>query len=372
MSNSELTDRRESDSKSITQEDITNLPLIQEMIEEDIEYAQAMLKYAQENYDEECQLYADECPDNTDIPEDLYYKQIYLWFITEKKLPSKGRTVLEEFVQKYVTPKDQNAANRLLLSKNMIRGSFKVLDVTNYPYVLVEHMETKTRYLVVSKIPPSPGAKKTFILGGIINGKIHAWWGNKYYMFDGILTREPTREEISSQLGFIVDPEVLMERYEQDQATRFESILINFNTTLKSAMHKYPSQWVDGMCSAIGINIKEVRTKSAKINALVSKLEHGHAEHLLREECTKEQITALEMLYWNDWILKYGQLTKRFSTETSFWWKEYPPKSEIGILRLLGFIVVGKFPNGGRYYKVASVPVEMRPFVKAFLSSRTG
>ncbi|MHB1709392.1 MAG: hypothetical protein ACYCT2_07975 [Thermoplasmataceae archaeon] len=164
---------RESTSSSITQEDISNLPMIRGMIQKDIDYSQTVFEYAQKYYDEECRRYANKCPDNTDLPDELYYKQVYLWFITEMILPSKGRTVLEEYVEKYVAPKDPESAKRLLLSKQTIRGSFKTVDVAYYPFVLIDHLESGTRYLAVTKIPPSPQAKKTFLIGGVIKGKIH-------------------------------------------------------------------------------------------------------------------------------------------------------------------------------------------------------
>ena len=171
-------------------------------------------------------------------------------------------------------------------------------------------------------------------------------------------------------MGFIFDPGIIMERYESDQIRKFESISLNLKTTLSSAFNKYPSQWVDGMCSASGISIKQVRTKRDKIDALVSKLENGYADYLLREKFTKEQIAILEMLHRGGWVLKYGQLTKQFSSETTFWWNEDPPTSDIGVLRLHGFIVIGKLPEGGKHYKVAVVPVELRSTVKNFLTAR--
>ena len=76
------------------------------------------------------------------------------------------------------------------------------------------------------------------------------------------------------------------------------------------------------------------------------------------------------MLHRGGWVLKYGQLTKQFSSETTFWWNEDPPTSDIGVLRLHGFIVIGKLPEGGKHYKVAVVPVELRSTVKNFLTAR--
>ncbi len=46
--------------------------------------------------------------------------------------------------------------------------------------------------------------------------------------------------------------------------------------------------------------------------------------------------------------------------EDSYWWKTEPPISTIGILRLHVLLFVGKAEIGGRMYRVAVVPKDIR------------
>jgi len=359
-------DEKTSANAEITKEDIMNLPEVKRMIDEDTEWMQPMLDYAREHYDVEFRKYAPECPDYLDFNNDFRYRQAYMWFITEKVLPSLGRTVLDEFVEKFVSPNEQKVARRMLLYKNVIRGSFKTVDVNHLPLILVEHLESGKKYIATSKITDEDKLLNTFTTGGIVLGKIHRWW-NRYYMFEGIISRKETREErMSRDLGFVIDPEALLERYNREQVLRYESIVVNYGTTLRASMNKYPSPWVDGMCEAAGIDTRVRTRKGEKIAALIYKLKSGYAKELLEGKLNR-QLAALRQLHENGWIVRYGQLTKRFSHETGYWWNEHPPSSDIGLLRLHGFVVVGKLPSAGRLYTVAVVPVEMRPFVEDVL-----
>ncbi|MGC8562627.1 MAG: hypothetical protein ACP5UZ_04890 [Thermoplasmata archaeon] len=211
------------------------------------------------------------------------------------------------------------------------------------------------RYVAVTKIVDEDSLRRTFFPGSTVRGKIHPWW-NGYFMFDGVLSREMTEEERTAQrLKYIIDPEYLMERYNRAQTSRYESIRVNYGTTLRSSMNRYPSQWVDGMCIALDIDTKVITRRVDKIAKVLYKLSSGYAKTLLEGKLSR-QMAALQVLYENDWIVKYGQLTRRFSWEMDYWWNEHPPTSDIGLLRLHGFIVVGKLPSQGRMYTVAVVP----------------
>lgn len=362
-------DEKDTITTGVTPTDVMNLPAVMKMIDEDIEWMQPMFDYSRERYDKEFRRYAPECPDQLDFNDDLRFKQAYLWFITEKVLPSIGRTALEEFVEKIVSPKEPEVAARMLLYGKVIRGPFRVVDVNHFPLILVEHLVSGKRYIAVSKIVDEGMLRNTFFPEGVVRGKIHPWW-NGYYMFEGIISREMTYEErMSRDLGFIMDPESLLEGYNRAHMSRYESIRVNYGTTLRSSMNKYPFPWVDGMCTAAGIDTK-VRTRRAeKIDALIYKLSGGYAKTLLEGKLI-EQVVAIEFLHENGWIVRYGQLTRRFSYETGYWWNEQPPISDIGLLRLHGFVVVGKLPAQGRLYTVAVVPVEMRSFAEAAVLSR--
>jgi len=331
--------------------------------ESEVEYTDHLCDYAMEKY-EEFQKYASECPDSIKgMEEEFAWKQRFSWFLAEKVLPSTGKTVLEEFVERYVAPDEPALARRMLQMKEVIRGSFRVLDDGYLPYLAIQHLQTGNRYIAVSKVDPS---KRFFKKGDVINGRIHPW-DDKFYMFNGILTRSEREEEAVRRLG-LVSPELMMEWLEKREIQEFESILVNAGTRLRTVMSKYPSGWVDGMCATLGIGVKG-RVKREKIRLVVSKLESGYVEELLRaKKLPESSIEALRLLFASGWVLKYGVLAKQFSGEIGMWWNEKPPKSDIGLLRLHGLIVVGRMPSPRRLYKVAVVPVEVRTQIEGFFT----
>ena len=168
------------------------------------------------------------------------------------------------------------------------------------------------------------------------------------------------------------NPDLLLEGYEKGQVKRFESILLKNQTTLQSAMNKYPSFWVDGMCKAIGIDIKRVTNKREKIREVISRLVSGRAEDILKNKFGDTQKQILSIVLGDGGISKFGKLSKQFSSELRLFWNEDPPKSDIGILRLYGFLIVGKMADKGRLNKVALIPIELRGIVAKFINERSG
>ncbi len=353
--------------KIITEQDVEKLPKIMKMIEEESEFIQLLYDYAQKNYENECYRYGDECPDETNLPDELYYKQVCAWFISEKKMPSKGVTVLEEFVEKFMSHDHPDMAERFLRMGDPIRGSFRIINRDYYPLMLVEKLVSGERYVTVSRIRESRAERELFTVGGVVRGKIYRWW-DTYYMFNGVLSRVNPDYDSLRYKGLILNPEDLMEVYERSMIQKYESILVSNRTKLSSAMNKFPSFWVDGICSATGIDKRIYRTKAEKIRAIVSKLENGYAMDLLEKKFTKNQLAALKKVYQNGWVIKYGQLTKDFSFDIGLFWNEHPPTSEIGILRQYGFLIVGRIPNKGRLYRVALIPLELRQEIQKFFS----
>jgi hypothetical protein len=332
--------------------------------ESEVKYTDRLYDYAIEKYRKDFQKYAAECPYSVEgLGDEFAWKQRFSWFLAEKVLPSTGKTVLEEFVERYVALDEPALARRMLQMKEVIRGSFRVLDDRYLPYVTVEHLETENKYIAVSKVDPS---KRFFRAGDVINSRIRPW-DDRFYMFEGILTRSEREEDVARRLG-LVSPQFILEWFEKREIRKFESILINPGTRLRTVMSKYPSQWVDGMCTALGIGVKG-RVKREKIRLVVSKLQSGHVEELLRGKKLPEGSTeALRLLSGSGWVLRYGVLAKQFSDENGMWWNEKPPKSDIGLLKLHGLVVVGRMLSPKRFYKVAVVPVEVRAQIERFFT----
>lgn len=353
---------------SITDEDIRTIPEIKSMIKKEDKYIQDMYNYASDNYDNEIFALREECPYNTDISEDLYIKQVFSWVIPEKIISSLRRTILSEFIEKYVAREDPDVAERLSKMGDVIRGPFQIIDSSHFPLIAVKHLESSREFIVISRVQVLHKNTTQYRKGEIIDGRIYPWWG-KYYMFNGVLTIRENDYELFKHTGIITNPNILLESYERAQISKYESIYIQPGTKLLSAMNKFPSYWVDAMCSAIGIDTGIVSVKRDKIREIRDKLATGYALKLLRENFKDDQISAIKKIRDNGWIIKYGLLSKQFSTDISLFWNEHKPESDIGILRLYGFVIVGKLLMGSRYYKVALIPIEIRSQVEEFFSS---
>lgn len=86
-----------------------------------------------------------------------------------------------------------------------------------------------------------------------------------------------------------------------------------------------------------------------------------------RKKIPDKSVEALRTLVQNGFVMKYGPMSRKFTTEVGFWWNDQPPKSEIGLLRLHGLVVVGKMPMQGRLFRVVLIPVDLRQIIREFL-----
>jgi len=60
-------------------------------------------------------------------------------------------------------------------------------------------------------------------------------------------------------------------------------------------------------------------------------------------------------------VMKYNKLSSEYREENdNYFWETEPPTSTVGIFRVHGLLFVGKTVIGGRIYKVAVVPKDIR------------
>jgi len=137
-----------------------------------------------------------------------------------------------------------------------------------------------------------------------------------------------------------------------------ESKPINLNTTISAGLNKYPIHWINGVAKALGISTKE--RKKEKIEKIVSKLTTQLDEVI--GKLPPESREALKMVLKTGGWVRYNQLSRKFGgeEEDSYFWESEPSASTVGILRLHALLFVGKSGIGGRMYKVAVVPKDIR------------
>lgn len=150
----------------------------------------------------------------------------------------------------------------------------------------------------------------------------------------------------------------VMRAYENAWRKEKEKVAISLDTTLSAALNKCPAEWIGAICTTIGIPWD---VKKEKVRRIVKKLTDvislEEVVQSLPDECRRALGLVLEKGGW----VKYGQLSRRFGHEEGgFFWTRSPPRSVIGILRLHGLLFVGRSGLGGKTYKVAVLPKDLR------------
>ena len=149
-------------------------------------------------------------------------------------------------------------------------------------------------------------------------------------------------------------------RLEQQWRKEIESKPLPLNTTLQAALNKLPAPWIDGIC--LSLSVPAERKRRDKVTRIIP--------HLNNQATLQKTITGLSgdckealayILDCGGWV-KYGELSRRFGDDEGdgWWWDKKPPQTVVGQLRLRGLVFVGKTPVGGRLYKVAMIPQELR------------
>jgi tetratricopeptide (TPR) repeat protein len=155
----------------------------------------------------------------------------------------------------------------------------------------------------------------------------------------------------------------LVGRWRRDQDAK----PLSLDTKLQAALNKCPAQWIEGMATTLGYTQKGI--KRDKIAAIIGHLTHRDKLNGVVASLQPQERAALALVMKKDWA-KYGELTRRFGTEEDdgWFWDEEPPTSVVGRLRLRGLLFVGTAGIQGRNYKVAVIPIELRPLLHEIMA----
>ena len=284
--------------------------------------------------------YYNEFPDhNEELDDELRFKDFIDWFMLEKSLPHSGKTIVEEYVEDHPNI-DEDMKQRLLDMKNVIRSEFRIISKKGLHLKLKDKSTNKVYNVRVKQDNPNLSRATTIV------GRIHKF--GSYYMFSGIYAiRVPN--------PFILEPDSIMDMYEEDQIRKSENIQLSPKTKSTEIYNKYPSNWVNGICKALSISTRGKKSNKAK---QIASLLHGSMPDILRKLPDKSK-DALEFILDKGGYVRYGAL-KNYDDEITFFWVEDPPESTIGILRLHGLLAVGKLPINGRMNRIALIPHDLR------------
>jgi hypothetical protein len=190
-------------------------------------------------------------------------------------------------------------------------------------------------------------------LNTIVTGRIFPF--GDYYRTTGFFFYRTT--------PFILDPDIMMNAYENEQVARIENIQLRIGSSFQSVMIKYPCHWVDWMCNYYQIH---QRVKKDKVRAIEHKLASDLSS--IAQDLPKRCKDVLRLCMENGGFVKY-QMLKHYDDDFEFFWDEQPLSSTIGVLRQRGLLFIGKMWFGGRNCKVAFVPLELRGSLEDLFTS---
>ncbi len=306
----------------------------------------AIFDYATEKYihraEEIFNKYVDEFPEKDwDLPDESWRNNYLSWLFYEKPLPETGMTIAEEFAEQSNEITSEMKKN-IQTMRNMIRSEFVVLSVKN--------QIVKLKDMISGKIYTVERDKNSELLSTnmLIIGRIYPF--GKFYRTTGIF--------LVKRSPLILDPDVLMNAFEDEQIKRYENIQLKKSSSFQSIMKKYPIQWINWMSDHYHVN---QNLKKEKIKDIERKLRSDLLSIVL--QLSNEAKEILQYCMQNNGMVKYGKL-KKYDDTFSFFWNEEPFESPIGELRQKALLFVGKMKFNERNYKVAFVPHELRGLLK--------
>lgn len=132
---------------------------------------------------------------------------------------------------------------------------------------------------------------------------------------------------------------------------------ITLNTTISAGLNKFKNTRINGVSKALGISTKD--TKKDKMEQIISKLTTELDKVIAK--VPPESREALKLVMDEGGWVKYNKLSSEYGEENdSYFWETEPPTSTVGILRVHGLLFVGKAGMGGRNYKVAVIPKDIK------------
>ena len=295
-------------------------------------------KYGEDKFTEFHDLFYNEFPYKKDnLDPEQYIRNFVDWLIYEKKLPETSKTIVEEYIDEH-PELEESIKQSLLRTMKVISSKFVVISKKGLALTIKDFKSGECYQAMFQNNFPNIGRNTMLI------GRIHPFGDT--YVFAGVfgVYNSP----------MILDPDIMMNAYEEGRIKDAEKIILSESTKLTAVLNKYPGNWVNGICNGLSIDAKGKKNIKAQLIAEKLNADMSAVFSSLPDK-SKE---ALRMILDSGGSVNYGKL-KEYDDQISFFW-ETPPQSTIGVLRAKGLLVVGKMPQKGKMYKVALIPKDIR------------
>jgi hypothetical protein len=160
------------------------------------------------------------------------------------------------------------------------------------------------------------------------------------------------------------NPNRMMDMMTSSMSKDEDSKPITLNITISAGLNKFRNSRINAVSKALGISTKDV--KKEKMEQIISRLT-TELDKII-DKLPPESREALKLVMDEGCWVKYNKLSSEYGEENdSYFWETEPPTSTVGVLRVHGLLFVGKAGIGGRMYKVAVVPKDIRKGLEEIL-----
>lgn len=160
------------------------------------------------------------------------------------------------------------------------------------------------------------------------------------------------------------NPNRMMDMMTSSMSKDEDSKPITLNLTISAGLNKFKNTRINGVSKALGISTKD--TKKEKMEQIISRLT-TELDKVIEKLPSKSREALKLVIDEGSWV-KYNKLSNEYGEENdSYFWETEPPTSTVGVLRVHGLLFVGKAGIGGRMYKVAVVPKDIRKGLEKLL-----
>ncbi len=332
----------------------------------------AIHDYAWSTYGKIMEENRDRCPYDMDLDNDIYARrQLVTWFASKWINPDTGVTVVDEFVGAHVH--DKKVASRILGLKDLIHDEFRLIRKENMVNVvkasktgaLYRLMMTGDSHFVLDNgIWLEDVAEGRMPFDDITEnprpfvGQIFPWYPAGSYRTCGVVVRPKLYRDRIGWYAYSSHAEDRDQMHLIRSAQKAESVPVTPRLRLRSALKKFPTEWVYQMYLALGFP-ESGESRGKKADAISSTLLGASLPDILKG-LSREEMECLMAVVGANGHAEYSEMQRRFGPdETEVRWSKSQPRSAIGGLRRRGLLLVGLYRERDQRRRVLAVPSDV-------------
>lgn len=295
------------------------------------------------------------CPYELNLKDDIHIRrQLATWFCAKWTNPDTGETVIDEYFR--VHDRNDGAALRVMRMKEMIHGTFKVIDPEGM-LILAKADDGFTYKIAAAGLDMSEIMRNytRFV------GQIFPWYPDGTYRTCGVITAVKSSRRYRSWSGYqATERSAHREDWDHWEARRrmdvADSLPVTSETPLRTFLKKFALDWVRQMYHTLGLPASE-SSRPEKLLAINSILLTESVRRVLDGLDVQESRCLIHVVKAGG-MVPYHTAQKMFGKDDKeLWWPGDRPPTVIGGLRKRGLVVIGVRQNDKK--KVLVIPSDV-------------